>query len=290
MRSYLNPLVVAGAMFTSAIPSLFADELLPVQFTSVTVSNSQLVMQWSGGRPTYQLQAQSVPGGVWTNVNSPTSNTTAAVLMNSGATYFRVVNDFTARFRVDFDATWSQSTLPTNWPGASAHFSGLVGGTHNDQVYFWRDGETASEGIRLMAELGQKTTLLNEIAPAISAGKAQLQLSGSGISPSPGSVSLDFPQSMRRDFPLVTLVSMIAPSPDWFVGVDSLSLVESGVWVTNLVVTLYGRDAGTDSGVNFTSSDQVTTPRGVVTKFEGFPALQDGVIVPFGTFTFTRLD
>ena len=191
--------------------------------------------------------------------------------------------------QVVFNVTWSQQTLPTNWP-ASAHFSGLVGGTHTAGVHFWRDGETASEGIRLMAELGQKTTLLNEIAPAITNGTAHFQLSGGGISPSPGSVSLTFPQPMSRDYPLVTLVSMIAPSPDWFVGVDSLSMIENGQWVTNKTVTLYGRDAGTDSGVTFTSPDQVTVPRGVVTAFTGFPALQDGVIVPFGMFTFTRLD
>ena len=33
-----------------------------------------------------------------------------------------------------------------------------------------------------------------------------------------------------------------------------------------------------------------TGSRGVVTQFTGFPAIQNGVIVPFGNFTFTRLD
>src|SRR5438128_6112303 len=94
------------------------------------------------------------------------------------------------------------------------------------------------------------------------------------VSPSPGSVSLVFPQPMRRDFPLVTLVSMIAPSPDWFVGVDSLSLLADDQWVTNKVVTLYAMDAGTDSGITYESPDQVTMPRGVVTRHSGFPALQ----------------
>jgi hypothetical protein len=95
---------------------------------------------------------------------------------------------------------------------------------------------------------------------------------------------------MRRDFPLVTLCSMIAPSPDWFVGVDSLSLIEDGKWVSNKVVILYGHDAGTDSGASYTSPDQITVPRGIVTRFMGFPALVNGVILPFGTFTFMRLD
>ncbi len=61
--------------------------------------------------------------------------------------------------------------------------------------------------------------------------------------------------------------------------------------VSHLIfVTLYGKDTGTESGVSYTSPDQVTVPRGVVTQFTGFPAIQNGVIVPFGHFTFTRLD
>ena len=265
------------------------ETILPPSIVSFNITNGQALLTWTNGRPTCQLQVRSGFDVPWANIGLPTSNNFAAVPLTSAQAFFRVVSDFTARYQVVFNGTWSQQTHPTNWP-SGAHFSGLVGGTHNDSVHFWRDGETASEGLRLMAELGQKTTLLNEIAPAITNGTAHLQLSGGGISPSPASVSLIFPQPMRRDFPLVTLVSMIAPSPDWFVGVDSLSLIEDGHWVTNKVVTLYGKDAGTDSGATYTSPDQVTLPRNVVTQFTGFPALQDGVIVPFGSYTFTRLD
>jgi len=271
--------------------TLWADGFLPpVTITSVSTSNGQVILNWTGGRPTYQLQSRADLSTNWTNVGSPTSNNVAVAPMTANQAYFRIISDFTARYQVVFNATWSASTHPTNFPSGSAHFSGLVGGTHNTNVHFWRDGETASEGIRVMAELGGKTTLLNEIAPAITNGTAHFQLSGNGISPSPGNVSLTFPQPMRRDFPLVTLVSMIAPSPDWFVGVDSLSLIENGQWVTNKVATLYGKDAGTDSGASYSSADLVTSPRGVITQFTGFPAIQSGVIVPFGTFTFTRLD
>jgi len=277
---------IAIPLFTA---TLRADVLPAVALTSLNISDNQVVLTWAGGRPAYQLQSCTNLASGWSDAGSPTSNNIAVIPMNGSQAFFRVVSDFTARYQVVFNATWSQATHPTNWP-SGPHFSGLVGGTHNASVHFWRDGETASEGMRLMAELGQKTTLLNEIAPAISSGTAHFQLSGGGISPSPGSVSMAFPQPMRRDFPLVTLVSMIAPSPDWFVGVDSLNLIEDGQWVTNKVVTLYGKDTGTDSGVSYASPDQVTVPRGGVTQFTGFPAIQNGVIVPFGTFTFTRLD
>ena len=256
---------------------------------SIVTSNGQFVIRWTGGRANFQVQTASNISGAWSNLGEPTSASFATIPISSGQAFFRVVSDFTARYQVVFNATWSQATHPADWP-ANAHWSGLVGGTHNDAVHFFRLGETASEGIRLMAERGQQAPLLAEIAPAITNGAAHLQLAGGGIGRSPGSVSLTFPQAMRRDYPLVTLVSMIAPSPDWFVGVDSLSLIEDGQWVTNKVVTLYGMDAGTDSGPTYASPDEVTVPRGVVTEFAGFPALVNEEIVPFANYTFTRLD
>ncbi len=289
MKTVKHSFVLAAGLIFFSKSAFGSESTNAFAITSFSVTGNQGTLMWSGGRPTYQIQARSNFTTNWVNVGTPTSNSFAVVPVATDEAYFRVVSDFTARYQVVFNATWSQATHPTNWP-SNAHFSGLVGGTHDASVHFWRDAETASEGMRLMAELGQKTTLLNEIAPAIASGAAQFQLSGGGISPSPGNVSLAFPQPMRRDFPLVTLVSMIAPSPDWFVGVDSLNLIEDGQWVTNKVVTLYGKDTGTDSGVSYASPDQVTVPRGVVTQFTGFPAIQNGVVMPFGTFTFTRLD
>lgn len=259
------------------------------RLTEVQVRGSDLFLAWTDGRPSYQLQVRSSVSEPWVNLGAPTTEHSMVVPLTHSQAFYRVVADFTARYQVVFQATWSQLTHPADWP-ANAHWSGIVGGTHNDQVHFWREGETASEGIRLMAERGQQATLLAEIAPAIRNQTAHLSLAGGGISTSPGSVALNFPQPMRRDFPLVTLVSMIAPSPDWFVGVDSLSLLADGEWVPKLTVDVYGYDAGTDSGASFASPDKVTVPRGVVQRFTGFPAVNKGVVVPFGTFTFTRLD
>ena len=84
-------------------------------------------------------------------------------------------------------------------------------------------------------------------------------LSGDGIPRSPSSVSLDF--AIRRDYTLVTLVSMVAPSPDWFTGVSALSLLEGGQWVEELTVELFAYDAGTDSGTTYNSANDPTSPR-----------------------------
>jgi hypothetical protein len=169
-----------------------------------------------------------------------------------------------------------------NFP-PSPHFSGLIGGTHNDQVRFWEVGELASPGIKNMAETGNKSPLDAEIQAAIGAGTAGAVISGGGIGHSPGSVTETF--TIDEGHPLVTLVSMLAPSPDWFVGVSGHSLRDGGEWVDVSVVDLVVYDAGTDSGTDYTSPNNPTIPPvPIFEKMDG-PFAQNNVV---GTFTFFR--
>ena len=112
-------------------------------------------------------------------------------------------------------------------------------------------------------------------------------LTGGGISSSPGSVSLEF--EITPEFPQVTLVSMIAPSPDWFVGVAGLELCVDGSWVESLEVDLYAYDAGSDSGVNYTSPDDDTDPKENIARIEDEPFFVDEDLVAVGTFHFSRI-
>jgi hypothetical protein len=187
---------------------------------------------------------------------------------------------------VTFDATWSAATHPTDIPG-SAHFSGLIGGTHGPAVTFWEDGGQASEGIRQMAERGRQAPLGEEVEAAIAAGTAQHVLAGDDVPRSPGSASMEF--EAGRDFPLVTLVTMVAPSPDWFVGVSGLSLIENGAWVEQKIVSLEPYDAGTDSGVTFTSADVATQPREPIHRIDTGPLVEAASTPYLGTFTFRRI-
>ena len=189
-------------------------------------------------------------------------------------------------YKVTFDATWSEETHPDDFP-PNPHFSGLIGASHNENVVFWREGELASPGIKNMAETGGKSPLNSEILTAISDKTAFKLISGGGVSTSPGSVSEEF--KVSKDFPLVTLVTMIAPSPDWFVGVDSLNLYENGSFVDEKVVVLYAFDAGTDSGENYTAPNEPTIPPVPIFKIEGYPFFYNGELVPLGTFTFTKM-
>ena len=190
----------------------------------------------------------------------------------------------TATYEVAFASTWSSQNHPEDFPSSSAHFSPLIGATHDSEVVFWQAGGLATPGIKDMAELGTTGLLTTEVNAAISAGTAELRLSGSGLGESPGSVSLTF--EISESHPLVTLVTMIAPSPDWFVGVSGLSLFTAGTFLDILAVDLHAYDAGTDSGVFYASDDAVTDPPQPISKIQSSPFLSGSPRL--GTFTFVR--
>lgn len=216
----------------------------------------------------------------------------ATLQLNVDGTYqvnqIELVSLPVAVYEVTFNSTWSQQTHPEDFPVGSAHFSGLVGAAHNASSNFWKKGKIASSGIEVMAETGGKSALINEINTQIDSGHAKAVLSGGGISRSPGEVSITF--EMTQQYPLVTLVSMIAPSPDWFVGVSGLSLIADGQWVDTLEVPLFAYDAGTDSGERYTSSNSDTQPKAAIQRFETAPFLVNGTVTPLGTFTFKRIE
>jgi hypothetical protein len=164
----------------------------------------------------------------------------------------------------------------------------LIGASHSPDVLLWAEEEPATPGIKNMAETGGKSPLDSEIASLIGDGSACTLISGGGVNPSPGEVTVTFTATL--DCPVVSVVTMIAPSPDWFVGVSGLSLLEDGAWIEQEVVELFPYDAGTDSGSSYTSPDEPTADPEPIHRIETEPLLADGNVPPLGTFTFSRLD
>ncbi len=160
-------------------------------------------------------------------------------------------------YTVTFEALWSQSTHPNAYV-SSAHYSPLIGTTHNDTVSFWTPGGTATQGIENVAETGSVSAFITELNSAIDAGTATAVIRGSNFR-SPGSHVQTFETS--PDFPYLTLASMIAPSPDWFVGISGMDLRDdNGEWIDEFVVPLYPWDAGTEEGNALSLTNPSTSP------------------------------
>lgn len=190
----------------------------------------------------------------------------------------------TALYSVTFNATWNGTTHPTDFP-SGAHFSPLIGAVHNDSVSFWASGETASPGIEQMAETGGTGLLAREIRAEMPDNAISI-VTGRGIG-SPASTTIS-EILVTLDHPLITLVTMIAPSPDWFVGVAGQSLQnEFGQWADEMVIVLYPYDSGTDDGTTYTSPNADSSPRQPIRSLKGVSPFSDE---PIGTYTFTRID
>lgn len=155
-----------------------------------------------------------------------------------------------ATYRVTFAANWTPVRFSTNFP-PGPHFSPLIGATHNEKVIFWQTGTPASLGIERMAESGSTSPLSSEIGTAINSGTAQFLLRDSRLSSGTSRISFEF--NIEQSHSTVTLVSMIAPSPDWFVGVSDVNLFAGGKWAETATRNLRLYDAGTDAGTRFTS-------------------------------------
>lgn len=149
-------------------------------------------------------------------------------------------------------------------------------------------GELASEGIKVMAEVGGKTLLSEEINAHISNNDAGELISGGGISKSPGTVSVTF--NALSSFPYVTIVSMLAPSPDWFIAIEKVALLDRDSWVSQKIVPVVIYDAGTDAGTTFQSTDTVENPQKNIEFITSAPLAVNETVPLLGEFVFELLE
>lgn len=190
----------------------------------------------------------------------------------------------TATYQMVFTSSWSASTHPDDFPG-NAHYSPLVGATHLEPNLLWAPDSLATPGIESMAETGGTATLSGEIDEYKTDGTAQFQIDGPGLNTSPDDAAVTF--DITTEHPLISIVTMVAPSPDWFAGVNSLNLFQSGNWVDSISVTAFAYDAGSDDGASYTSDDLEANPHQPIAQIDESPFKVGDDVVPIGVFTFT---
>lgn len=177
----------------------------------------------------------------------------------------------TATYDITFTSTWNASdhgTLPN-----SAHWSDLVGANHNSNITFLEIGAIASPGIEDVAELGSNGVFNSEVQSQINAGNAE-QWFQESVDPFAAIASATLHNVViSEDFPLITLASMVAPSPDWMIAVNSLNLWDTSTnrWKESFSIDLFPYDAGTEEGYGYSINNLPTNPQGVITNVAGAP-------------------
>lgn len=195
---------------------------------------------------------------------------------------------FSVVYEVEFISTWSASTHPTDFP-SNAHFSPFMATSHLSSASLFFEGLDASDGLKDMAETGNTDKLEEELQVMINLGQSLDKVKGNSFD-SPGNSS-KFQLGMKAGYQNVTVVSMIASSPDWFVAATT-SLLDpvDGLWYDEVIAHAVSYDAGTDSGTTFTSGNQATNPVAPISYLDIGPLTEgQDTVINMGYFKFTRI-
>jgi hypothetical protein len=198
------------------------------------------------------------------------------------------LDQFSVVYEVEFISTWSANTHPTDFP-SNAHFSPFVATSHLSSANLFIEGLDASDGLKAVAETGNTDKLEEELQVMINLGQAIDKVKGSSFD-SPGN-SGKFQLGMREGYQNVTVVSMIAPSPDWFVAATT-SLLDpvDGLWYDEVIANAVSYDVGTDSGNTFTSANLATAPVALISYLDIGPLTEgQDTVINMGYFKFTRI-
>ncbi len=189
-----------------------------------------------------------------------------------------------AIYKIEFISNWTNTTHPTDYPTSTAHWSPLIGITHKDATPFFQLGMIASDGVEQVAESGSNTAITQEINAIIGNGNAYEIINGSGLGTGPGTITIN-DVNVDADFPYISLITMIAPSPDWVAQINNEKLTDnSGDWKNTISVDIYATDAGTDSGTTYNSANDDTDPAQDMSSLQNTAPFSDKIV---GTFVFT---
>ena len=97
---------------------------------------------------------------------------------------------------------------------------------------------------------------------------------------------------VQNMYSMVSLITMIAPSPDWFVGVDSYDLCGMNGWKETVTMDLLPWDAGTEDGLTYKLDNTETNPVDVIMRIttDSNSDIGKHANVTFATVTFTRVE
>lgn len=174
-----------------------------------------------------------------------------------------------ATYDIFFTSIWNETDhtrIPVN-----AHWSKLVGATHRTANAFLQIGSLSTTGIKNIAEIGNNTVFNTEVTSKITNAESDQYIDGPSLGTATGTIKISN-LLVSKEFSLLTLVSMIAPSPDWMIAINGYNLLDvDGNWKTYDTMDMFVYDAGTDNGIDYTSENNITNPFQPISIISGLP-------------------
>lgn len=189
------------------------------------------------------------------------------------------------RYRVEVALTWDGAEADGH--PADKHWSRLIAFAHSSRFALFNDGDTASSGLALVATNGRVSVLEAELAEGRRRGRVGAHVLLPGIDTGVGGFSFEIEATEKQRF--VSFATMLAPSPDWFAGVNAVALQDEAGWQDSVTRPLWVWDAGADSGPHFQGPNVDTQPRQSVRLLTHPAFLTPTGLAPIGRVTLTRL-
>jgi len=169
------------------------------------------------------------------------------------------------QYKVSVKSLWTEKNYPDSYP-SNPHFSPGVYGVSMFGFTPENSNGFATEGLKIIAETGATSTLKKEFEESNLMDMDTVGTTGlieNANNNNKHSFTAVVHECNGMNYSYVHWVSMIAPSPDWYVDVelDLDYLYEQNRKNGAKQATLFpAMDSGTDSGTTYTSPDEPTNP------------------------------
>ena len=191
-------------------------------------------------------------------------------------------------YKLTLTSLWDSDDHKGRPPGA--HFSPLVISLHKKNYALFPKGELTRPALEPVAELGATGEIEKELKSETSKGTVEYFKITKNQSVPKTPVQTHTFEVFSTEASFFSFVSMIAPSPDWVIGVDSLSLLDDqGDFIEDTEdIELFAYNAGTEEGDtagNFSIENEPTANPTPIERLSG-----DGFEKPFAVLRLEKVD
>jgi len=164
-----------------------------------------------------------------------------------------------------FENQWTRDRHPKDYPSDAVHWTRQVLASHSSSYNMWREGSLASNAVQSMAEAGGTADILAELEN----WKIDYEVGYDKYMVNDPTMRFNNPLEMTVANRYVSVISKMAPSPDWFSGFYDFSAVneDKETWYRQFTIETYPYDAGTEDGNTYANYNSATRPQQPISQF-----------------------
>lgn len=164
-----------------------------------------------------------------------------------------------------FENQWTKDRHPKEYPLDAVHWTRQVLASHSSNYNMWKEGSLASDAVKIIAEAGGTAGIVREVEK----DQGSYEIGYDKYLGSDQTMRFNNPLPMSSDKRYISVITKMAPSPDWFSGFHDFSAVneDKQTWYKNFVIETYPYDAGVEDGIVYDNFNGSTKPQQPVTQF-----------------------